>query len=203
MVDDIACEDVNSPAKRGTEAYARDGKSKWLRVQGDDPHCTGSWEVAGERRSNNELDVDLNVAGFLAVTPERNNTDAMERPDTVVWDNEPTFDLGIFWTPPRNLDKDPFASQGEQGDGGAGSAENPDGNISDHNNGSSSVTSSCESWCHDSTAGGSNDVQAADLSLQTPNACASDSMSTPGSSVADSVPPYWWRANQIIFANVG
>jgi hypothetical protein len=188
--------DVSSPAKRDTDACIQHMQIKRPRVDLDGTSDTGALQHGGGQRSNSDLDVDLNVADLLASTPERNNMDVRKRVSTVCWDNEPSFDLGLDFTPSPKVGKN-MNDSGRDRDGGyASGGKMSDGDAADITNGSLGVTSSCESWRHNSIAGGSSDGQEPDHSAHTPSACPSDNLGTPASSVADSVPPYWYLSEQ-------
>ncbi|XBI15545.1 hypothetical protein VPH35_057945 [Triticum aestivum] len=173
---DMASDDVSSPEKRNDEAFVLHMQNKRPRV---------------------DIDATSNaLASQHASTPEGNTMDVRKRVNTVRWDNEPSFDFCLDFTPSPKVGKNKSVSSRYQ-DGGYALFENiSDGDAADINNGSQGVRSSCESWRNDGIAGGSSDGQGPNQSSHTPSACPSDNLGTPASSVADSVPPYWYLSEQ-------
>ncbi|XBI15544.1 hypothetical protein VPH35_057944 [Triticum aestivum] len=160
---------VSIPEKRNDEAFVLHMQNKRPRVDID--------------ATSNAMDVDLNVADLLASTPEGNTMD-------------PSFDFGLDFTPSPKVGKNKSVSSRYQDGGYALFEYISDGDAADINNGSQGVTSSCGSWRNDGIAGGSSDGQGPNQSSHTPSACPSDNLGTPASSVADSVPPYWYLGEQ-------
>ncbi|KAF7106876.1 hypothetical protein CFC21_107579 [Triticum aestivum] len=193
---DMASDDVSSPEKRNDEAFVLHMQNKRPRVDIDATSNAVASQHGGGLRSNSEMDVDLNVADLLASTPEGNTMDVRKHVNTVRWDNEPSFDLGLDFTPSPKVGKNKSVSCRYQDGGYALFGNISDGDAADINNGSQGVTSSCKSWRNDGIAGGSSDGQGPNQSSHTPSACPSDNLGTPASSVADSVPPYWYLSEQ-------
>ncbi|KAM3399813.1 hypothetical protein ACQJBY_004957 [Aegilops geniculata] len=174
----MVSDDVSSPEKRNADACIQHMQNKRPRVEFDGPSNPVASQDGGGQRSNCELDVDLNVADLLASTPEGSNMDVRNRATTVCWDNEPSFDLCLDFTPSPKVGKNMNVSGRYQDGGHALCGSMSVGDAADINNGSQGVTSSCESWRNDGSAGGSSDVQGPDHSSHTPSACPSDNLST-------------------------